>query len=268
MIEVTDGVRERFWPKVDCSGDCWVWTAGTNVAGYGRLCVSGRAQLAHRVSYVLHKGVQPGELLVCHHCDNPPCVNPAHLFLGTNRDNGQDMSRKGRAADSRGEASAVAKLTAAQVDEMRERRREGETAASIGMRFGVSKGYVYNVVTGRRWPTPDPVHLPTRRLNHERIAGLYMQGLSTIEVARREGCNPATVSRILDTQGIDARSNSDYYQQVEEQTLREACAVPGRRVPQVAEALGLTATQVRRLMRIHGIPSFPVGNPSHLRGSA
>jgi HNH endonuclease len=96
---------ERFWEKVDRRGpdDCWLWTAATSRDGYGRVGVGGReggSQRAHRVSWELHYGRAPGGLCVLHNCpggDNPLCVNPSHLWLGTNDENMADMKRKGRA---------------------------------------------------------------------------------------------------------------------------------------------------------------------------
>lgn len=85
----------RFWAKVDKTGDCWVWTAATNPKGYGQFYVEGM-RLAHRVSWILAHGPIPDDLCVLHRCDHPPCVNPAHLFLGTYADNNHDRDAKGR----------------------------------------------------------------------------------------------------------------------------------------------------------------------------
>lgn len=87
---------ERFWSKVNKTGGCWEWTAAANVKGYGRFMFEGRVQYAHRLSYAFAFGGISEGLLVCHRCDNPKCVNPAHLFLGTNMDNIQDCCAKGR----------------------------------------------------------------------------------------------------------------------------------------------------------------------------
>lgn len=93
---------DRFWPKVDQSGGgeaCWLWTAGKIPTGYGRFCINGRYVYAHRVAWELTHGQIEGGLFVLHDCptgDNPSCVNPAHLFLGTQSDNMKDCYQKGR----------------------------------------------------------------------------------------------------------------------------------------------------------------------------
>ena len=90
---------ERFWEKVDTSGECWEWTASTSHGGYGRINLPGspkRSMGAHRYSFLLHYGPFDQRLFVCHHCDNPGCVRPNHLFLGDAIDNAVDMSLKRR----------------------------------------------------------------------------------------------------------------------------------------------------------------------------
>lgn len=104
FIRTKPPLADRFWPRVDTSGGpdaCWEWTRGRDPHGYGRFATP-NSDLAHRASWELHNGPIPAGLNVLHHCDNPPCVNPRHLFLGTQKDNVDDMVAKGRARKPRG----------------------------------------------------------------------------------------------------------------------------------------------------------------------
>lgn len=86
----------RFWPKVDKSENCWLWRGSRQTHGYGTFYYQGTMHLSHRISWILTYGEIPTGLCVLHKCDNPPCVNPQHLFLGTHVDNMIDRERKGR----------------------------------------------------------------------------------------------------------------------------------------------------------------------------
>ena len=94
------GLEERLMSIVNKTNSCWIWTAGTNQKGYGQIKVNGKTKAAHRISYMIYKG-EIGDLYVCHTCDNPPCINPDHLWLGTCKDNHQDREIKRRGKNSR-----------------------------------------------------------------------------------------------------------------------------------------------------------------------
>ena len=150
-------VAERFWSKVNKDGPvvgpglgpCWTWTGSINSDGYGRFRVRGEEIVAaSRVSWWLTVG-DPGSLFVCHHCDNRLCVNPAHLFVGTNADNQADMVAKGRSR--RGELSPKAKLTNHAVMTVAALAQEGHSPAALAARFGVRPDYIKRIITGQSW---------------------------------------------------------------------------------------------------------------------
>ena len=87
---------ELLWRRVEKTEGCWVWHGWRNTNGYGMVTKDGRTQLVHRLIYELLVGLIPTRMLLCHHCDNPPCVNPAHMFVGTVSDNARDAMQKGR----------------------------------------------------------------------------------------------------------------------------------------------------------------------------
>lgn len=100
-LALTPKQLERFWAKVNKTDSCWLWTANTSPQGYGSWGCNKRSLRAHRVAYYLHNGPIAAGLSVCHRCDTPACVNPAHLFLGTHTDNMRDSLKKGRHIASR-----------------------------------------------------------------------------------------------------------------------------------------------------------------------
>ena len=140
-LAITPDIIERFWSKVKKTESCWSWIGSRDVGEYGAFSVGKHVQYkAHRVAWYLVSGVDPGNLFVLHHCDSPWCVRPDHLFLGTNRDNMEDMARKGRSKKgrpgTRGQASGMAKLTEDQVRAIRtDRRTLTEVAKDYGICF-------------------------------------------------------------------------------------------------------------------------------------
>ncbi len=133
----------------DAAG-CIVWS-GTLHEGYGQLVVSRTSYRAHRVAWELVHGPIPEEMLVCHHCDNPPCVNEKHLFLGTNDDNIADRDAKGRRADTHGSRNPYAKLTESQVVEIRNTPKRYGVGLVLAARFGVCVSRIYNIRARRSW---------------------------------------------------------------------------------------------------------------------
>ena len=142
----------RFWSKVDVRqpDSCWPWQAYRARKGYGIVRWAGRNQKAHRVAYQLEVGEIPAGLFVCHRCDNPPCVNPAHLFLGTTQDNTRDMMEKGRGTDNSGEKNPRAKLTWEEVEEIRA-RRDACSQKELAEAFGVSVATINQILVHRTW---------------------------------------------------------------------------------------------------------------------
>jgi general stress protein YciG len=141
---------ERFWARVARRGDdeCWEWTGARKDTGYGRLQIDGLRVRAHRFAWELANGPIPAGLSVCHRCDNPPCCNPAHLFLGTPADNSRDAATKGRMPH--GERHYRAAMTSAQVVEIRRLYVRGMSLGEIARTVGVPLGSVGSV-TGGGW---------------------------------------------------------------------------------------------------------------------
>ncbi len=139
-------LSETFWAKVQKTDGCWLWTAGTNKHGYGKYLQTS----AHRASWEIHFGAIPSNLCVLHRCDNPPCVRPEHLFLGTDADNMTDRLAKGRY--DRGEDHPMALLTERCVKEIRSLYSSGaHTLMSLAIQYGVAQSTIHAVVKRKVW---------------------------------------------------------------------------------------------------------------------
>jgi hypothetical protein len=158
VTDLLDIAKLRFWSRVAITADiskCWNWTAGTSY-GYGAFRFHKDGKLwtkAHRVSFFLTTGVDPGKLEVCHQCDNTRCVNPRHLFLGTHADNMKDMVRKNRSSKRGfpGEENGQAKLTASDVRKIRELLLTDMKRIAIAEAFHVSPGLITAIAQNKVW---------------------------------------------------------------------------------------------------------------------
>lgn len=140
------GFADRFWANVNQNGECWIYEARTpDKNWYGRVRRNGKTEFAHRVAYELANGPIPEGTCVLHRCDNPPCVNPAHLFLGTQQDNMADKVAKGR-SNPMGR-----KLKPWQVLAIRREFRAGTTIAELARRYGIAYGNMHKVAHGITW---------------------------------------------------------------------------------------------------------------------
>lgn len=131
---------------------CWIYTKGISTGGYGNLKVGTKLRPAHRFSYELFKGAIPKGLIVCHKCDNPCCVNPEHLFVGTHKDNNDDKMSKGRGAYKVGSAHAMAKLSEQEVIEIRTILANSNVSMpKLAIQYNVSYSTIQAIKQRRIW---------------------------------------------------------------------------------------------------------------------
>jgi hypothetical protein len=154
-FEINEKFINRFWKKVIIKKDneCWEWTASLDSKGYGHFMVNYKSIRSHRVSYMIAHGKNsiPDGLCVCHKCDNRKCVNPNHLFLGTNYDNVQDRHNKGRSGSAKGENHGGAKLNSQQVREIRLLLNANMSRKVIAKKYNISKSNINNIYHYKCW---------------------------------------------------------------------------------------------------------------------
>ena len=144
--------QERFFSSVSKDGPngCHQWTGAVTLRGYGHIGIRYKMYSTHRLAWLIAYGEIPDGLHVLHKCDNPPCVNPDHLFLGSHADNAADREMKGRGAALKGEQNGSAKLTEHQVRELRF-NYPAMTQTKLAAMFGISQATVWNIVTRKSW---------------------------------------------------------------------------------------------------------------------
>lgn len=137
---------------------CWIWTGAVNSNGYGRFIDKNRHVLAHRVSHELFVGPIPNGMNVCHSCDNRLCVNPHHLWLGSQSENLRDAFRKGRHSqpDTCGERNGNRRLSQSDVDRIRAMHAGGQRKYRIAETYGVSPSTVADIINHKTWKAASP----------------------------------------------------------------------------------------------------------------
>lgn len=202
-------LRQRFNAKFSVGNpdDCWLWLGSTNPKGYG-LFRAPPEQLAHRVAYRLEREEIPIGMSICHVCDNPPCVNPTHLFIGTHADNMADMAAKGRSGVRPRlprHLNARARFSEKDVEDMVLRYVSGETQASIAKTYETCQGVIGKIVRARcnvnsRFRRARGLSSANGKLSDEdaiEIRRLYRSGLSQESIGRAFGVSQASVSAII-----------------------------------------------------------------------
>ncbi len=157
----------RFWSKVEIRGleECWEWTAAKRPSGYGVWGTNNTSQfMSHRLAYADWNRVDPGQLYVCHRCDNPSCCNPNHLFLGTCKDNSDDKVAKNRHPHGdthfihnhpevvRGERNPASKITELDVREIRKLHAQGKSQTYISRLYPISQPMIGRIINKKSWP--------------------------------------------------------------------------------------------------------------------
>jgi len=157
--------EKDFWNQTRKTDSCWIWTGSkTGSLGYGRFGFRNKYYLAHRLSWEFHFGEIPKGMQICHHCDNPLCVNPDHLFMGTQSDNIKDAVKKGRMKNlfkkghtgldfqrPCGENCHFSKLKLKDIIKIKELLKRGIRTMEIASKFGLSQRYIYDIKNGEAW---------------------------------------------------------------------------------------------------------------------
>jgi hypothetical protein len=154
LADLSPETVAKFLGKIDKRGpgECWEWVGGARDGrGYGAFCCAGRILIATRLAWVIEHGSVPVDKHVLHTCDNPPCCNPAHHYLGTHRDNVRDRTARRRMPPRRGPDNHNAKLTDAQAQEIIRRRLAGESSGALSREFGIAQPSVCAMALGKRY---------------------------------------------------------------------------------------------------------------------
>jgi hypothetical protein len=201
--------HERFekYANRGTEADCWRWTGRKNVQGYGILAVSGHSRLAHRISYALHVGPIARGVVICHRCDVPDCVNPAHLFAATQRDNVADMDAKGRRAN--GDSLKHARLTSESVRSARERVAAGESVRAVARDLGVDHSTLWFAVTGKAWRhAGGPIKSPDRARKEKAVIAAALAWRDAAEDGPDHAIGDASAELVAAIDALRARERT------------------------------------------------------------
>lgn len=197
-------VRERFLEKVDTGepDECWEWEGARNADGYGSFRVRGRVVGAHRVAFRLDRG-RPAEDQVNHHCDNRGCVNPWHLYEGSQLENIRDMAERGRS--TAGEEHPHAKLTESQVVEIRHRYADGATQPELADEYSVEKPTIQHIVEGYSWQGAGGPITKRGRPEGEKNPASKFTNAEVKELRQHYARGGATQQELRDEYGVSRR---------------------------------------------------------------
>ena len=206
---MSQSLGKRFWSKVriDTLDNCWEWQAGDDGSGYGLFHFQGKQHRAHRISWMLWHGKFPNEMFVCHHCDNPGCVNPRYLFLGTAADNSIDKMRKGRH-----KSPWPCRFDSLQIAEIREAYTEKQvTQEQLAQKYSVSVSTINRIVRDKGYTWIDGFikgeqpqllgQLARRKLTSSQVIELRQayaaEQAYQKELAKRYNVSPTTIDEII-----------------------------------------------------------------------
>lgn len=268
--------EERFWANVRKTETCWLWTKGVSRRGYGVFYFGDTSAPAHRYAWALSFGEIPASLNVCHKCDNPPCVRPDHLFVGTQADNMKDMVQKGRSAHVFGLEANSAKLSDEQVLAVRDEILAGSEAAEVSKKFGIAKSYVSGIKTANRPRIKrlDPTYAGvTRNLSDECIKEVQhdlLEGRTPSEICERLKISVSVVSHIRmgrrrtknesdlfakdHFRNIPRKQQTDLYRGVD---IASLYFVEMMSLAQIAQKMGVCREAIGRWLRERGFKLRP-----------
>lgn len=202
--------EDRFWSQVDKSGNCWLWLGLKSKKRYGRFFHDGFRWQAHRFAYAITYGECPSHLFVCHKCDNPSCVNPDHLFLGTHTDNEADKQSKGRVP--KGENAGRAKITTEDVIRIAALYKSGTPITDIAAQYSIARQTVSDILKGKSWKHVEDARVPvtrrgprgeasgSARLTEADVAAIrsaYVCGCSLKDIAQRHNVSINCIRDII-----------------------------------------------------------------------